>query len=551
MAQTHEADNGTRVIFHVDVNSAFLSWSALERLREDPDALDLRTVPSAVGGDVKTRHGVITARSIPAKKFGVQTGEPVMRALQKCPNLILVPSDFTWYRTCSSQFMDILRSTGAAVEQASIDEAYLDVTDLVAGPAGVKAAEAVGPAGTAATASSAGSGLTVGPAVPDSAVRERALALAARIRERVRGELGFTVNVGMSVNRLLAKMASDFEKPDRTHTLWPEEVPAKMWPLPIRDLYGCGSRTAERLNSYGIATIGQAAATDPAILRSLLGENAGSYIARSSRGHSSDRVRTQSEEARSYSNELTTSEDIGPENYEAAALPLLRHLTDRVSARMKRDGVCGRTVSVSVKTDAFRRRSRQTGLPESTNDPAVLYREAEHLLRALLWGEEAARADDTGAGEARYISGAPGAGGSIRAAQYPAPAPGSLFGEGARIRLIGAGMSNLDHGTYHQIGLEEYLQDRKEQERQAEEKKQEEERLSLQKKQEEERLSLQKKQEEERLAQLRQQEAEKQRARARRAAALEAMMASVQKKYGTGALRRGQEPTDATKSDAG
>ena len=120
-----------RILFHVDVNSAFLSWSAVKRLREDPNALDLRTVPSAVGGDVATRHGIITARSIPAKKYGVQTGEPVAQALKKCPGLILVSSDFETYRDCSHKFMDILRSYSSLVEQASIDEAFLDVTETV------------------------------------------------------------------------------------------------------------------------------------------------------------------------------------------------------------------------------------------------------------------------------------------------------------------------------------------------------------------------------------------------------------------------------------
>ena len=120
-----------RIIFHVDVNSAFLSWSAVKRLREDPQALDLRTVPSAVGGDVKTRHGIITAKSIPAKKYGIQTGEPVMKALQKCPDLILVPGDRKTYKEYSRQFIAILKKYAEVVEQVSIDEAYMDVSSLV------------------------------------------------------------------------------------------------------------------------------------------------------------------------------------------------------------------------------------------------------------------------------------------------------------------------------------------------------------------------------------------------------------------------------------
>ena len=192
-----------KTIFHVDVNSAFLSWSALKQLEEEPGSVDLRTIPSAVGGDVKTRHGVITAKSIPAKKYGIQTVEPVVKALQKCPHLVLVRSDFETYRRYSHALMDLLAQYTPLLQQMSIDEAFLDLTEKIG---------------------------------PDN--REGALALAQEIRDRVREELGFTVNVGISSNKLLAKMASDFQKPDRTHTLYPEEVPAKMWPLPINSLFG-------------------------------------------------------------------------------------------------------------------------------------------------------------------------------------------------------------------------------------------------------------------------------------------------------------------------
>ena len=180
-----------RTIFHVDVNSAFLSWSALKKLRDEPGSVDLRTIPSAVGGDVKTRHGIITAKSIPAKKYGIQTAEPVVKALQKCPQLVLVPPDFQTYREYSQALMNILAQYSPLLQQVSIDEAYLDMSDRIA---------------------------------PGD--REAAKMWAMRIREQVKRELGFTVNVGISTNKLLAKMASDFEKPDRTHTLYPDEVPS-------------------------------------------------------------------------------------------------------------------------------------------------------------------------------------------------------------------------------------------------------------------------------------------------------------------------------------
>lgn len=381
--------DGERIIFHVDVNSAFLSWSAVKRLKDDPKAVDLRTIPSAVGGDVETRHGIITAKSIPAKRFGIVTGEPVVKALQKCPGLVLVSSDWEAYREYSNAFIRILLEYSELVQQASIDEAYVDMTE----------------------------------AIGTEDRRSAALALAASIREEIRTRLGFTVNVGISSNKLLAKMASDFQKPDRTHTLWPEEVPAKMWPLPIGDLYGCGGKTASRLAGIGITTIGDAAGADPAMLQSFLGEKSGAYITAASRGIGSDRVHTEHEDARSYSNETTTSEDITLQSYDRLTPPLLHHLSGKVAGRMKRDGVYGSTVTVSVKTNDFRRRSRQKKLDAATNDAAVIERHARELLRSLLYERD------------------------------------GIFDRGAGVRLIGIGMSSLDHGEYRQLSLEDFLQD--------------------------------------------------------------------------------------------
>lgn len=183
-----------RLIFHVDVNSAFLSWEAASRVKAGEP--DLREIPSAVGGDPRTRTGIIVAKSIPAKKYGVQTGEPVAMALRKCPNLVVVPSDFRLYTKNSQAFKAICKSYAPAMESFSIDEVFLDMT------------------GT-------------------SLIYPDPIATACEIKDKIYQELGFTVNVGISTNKLLAKMASDFEKPNKVHTLFPEEIPAKMWPLPI------------------------------------------------------------------------------------------------------------------------------------------------------------------------------------------------------------------------------------------------------------------------------------------------------------------------------
>ena len=220
------------VIFHIDVNSAFLSWTALGRL-EQGDPVDLRTIRSIVGGDTSTRHGVVLAKSIPAKAFGITTGEPVVNALRKCPHLVMASPDHNMYRLKSQMLMEHLAGICPDIEQVSIDECYMDYTPI--------AANYVSP--------------------------EEA---AAFIRHSVFEKFKFTVNVGISDRKVLAKMASDFEKPDKTHTLYQREIAQKMWPLPVSALFTCGHSSAETLHKLGILTIGDLAKTDPAILEAHL-----------------------------------------------------------------------------------------------------------------------------------------------------------------------------------------------------------------------------------------------------------------------------------------
>ena len=391
-----------RTIFHVDVNSAFLSWSALKRLEEDPDAVDLRTIPSGVGGDVKTRHGIITAKSIPAKKYGVQTGEPVVKALQKCPQLqlVLVPPDFETYRKYSHALMEILSRYSPLLQQVSIDEAYLDVTERVSekGTSGVFCPQ-VGckeTSGVIYTQETSG-------VVCTSGERERAAALAQQIRDQVRAELGFTVNVGISCNKLLAKMASDFEKPDRTHTLYPEEVPAKMWPLPIEALHGCGKSTAQKLQLIGINTIGDAASADRALLQSFLGQSSGAYI---------------------------WNRDIGRENYQADGVPVICMLSRKVAGRLQKSGLVGQTITFQIKSSDFERHSRQMSLTAVTDQSKDIEAAALLLADQLLGGPE------------------------------------GLFAQGVTIRLIGVGVSRLSEKekTVHQMDLFEWAERNEEEE---------------------------------------------------------------------------------------
>ena len=456
-----------RTIFHVDVNSAFLSWSALKRLEEDPDAVDLRTIPSGVGGDVKTRHGIITAKSIPAKKYGVQTGEPVVKALQKCPQLVLVPPDFETYRKYSHALMEILSQYSPLLQQVSIDEAYLDVTVRVSGHGQRDLWGSLSPGGVQETS---GVVCTLGN-------RARAIALAQQIRDQVRAELGFTVNVGISCNKLLAKMASDFEKPDRTHTLYPEEVPAKMWPLPIEALHGCGKSTAQKLQLIGINTIGDAAAADRNLLQSFLGQSSGAYIWNSANGISNSKVVAEREQAKSVSNERTLSEDIGRENYQADGVPVICRLSEKVAGRLQKSGLVGQTVTFQIKTSDFERHSRQMSLTTMTDRSKDIEAAALLLANQLLGGPE------------------------------------GLFAQGVTIRLIGVGVSRLaeKEKTAHQMDLFEW----------AERNEEEESRRA----------------EAERAAALR---AEQEQAKKARQDKLDAMMGELNERYGKGTIRKGR-----------
>ncbi|MBR6654309.1 MAG: DNA polymerase IV [Oscillospiraceae bacterium] len=331
-----------KLIFHVDVNSAFLSWEAAKRVAAGEE--DLRLIPSAIGGDREKRTGVILAKSIPAKKFGVKTGEPVGMALRKCPDLYLARPDFKLYEKNSRAFMDICRRYAPVVEKYSIDECFLDMsgTSLI---------------------------------YPDP------VEIAHTIKDTIRDELGFTVNVAISRNKLLAKMTSDFEKPDKVHTLFPEEVPSKMWPMPVRELFSVGRATAERLETANIRTIGELAAMEPERAQFLLGNKLGAMLLDYANGRDDTPVLAEREEAKGYSNSTTLETDVT--DFEQANVILLA-LSDSVAARMRADNAKAYCVSVTARSNDFKTRSHQKKLDEATDITSEIY-EIVKLLFAELW----------------------------------------------------------------------------------------------------------------------------------------------------------------------
>ncbi|MDD6505050.1 MAG: DNA polymerase IV [Lachnospiraceae bacterium] len=321
-----------RVIFHIDVNSAFLSWEAVEQLRNG-SPVDLREIPSAVGGDIDTRHGVILAKSIPAKKYKITTGEPVVDALRKCPDLVLVKPHHALYSEQSAAFMSILQQYSDCIEKFSVDEAFVDMT---------------------------GTRRLFGAPVE----------AANRIREQVYRELGFTVNVGVSSNKLLAKMASDFEKPNKVHTLFPEEIERKMWPLPVGDLLFVGKATVRQLNNIGIRTIGELAREDRKLLVQKFGK-AGEVMWRFANGMDDSSVEPIRADNKGYGHSTTLAFDVTDA---ATAKKILLELTDKVCMRLRRDDAKVETVSVQFRFSDLSRASHQCTLPNATNITQEIYR---------------------------------------------------------------------------------------------------------------------------------------------------------------------------------
>lgn len=335
-----------KLIFHIDVNSAFLSWEAVFRICHLGAKTDLREIPSAIGGDVKMRHGIILAKSIPAKKYRIQTGESILEAQQKCKDLYLAPPNYRLYETCSRAFMDILRDYTPDVEQYSIDEAYMDMT---------------------------GTENMFGEPIE----------AASGIKDRIREELGFTVNVGVSNNKLLAKMASDMKKPDLVHTLYPYEIEKKMWPLPVSELFFVGRATTEKLFRLGIQTIGELAKTDPAILRSYL-KKQGEIIWGFANGIDLTEVQAVPPSNKGYGNSTTIAFDV---RERGTAHTVLLALSETVAQRLRKDGVKAGIVQVGIKTKELEYYSHQMVLPAATNITNELYQYACQIFDEAWRGE--------------------------------------------------------------------------------------------------------------------------------------------------------------------
>lgn len=319
---------------HIDVNSAYLSWSALEKLHNG-SSVDLRTIPAIIGGDMAKRRGVVLAKSIPAKAYGIVTGEPIVNAMRKCPHLTLEPPDHKLYHRRSQELMELLYDICPDIEQVSVDECYMDYT-------------------------------------PISNRYPSAWDAAQFIREQVLHQLGFTVNVGISDRKVLAKMASDFKKPNLVHTLYSYEIQEKMWPLPVSSLFMCGHSSVETLRKLEIITIGDLARADRNIIAAHL-KSHGILLWEYANGIDDSDVATIQAQAKGIGNSTTLGQDAADKE---TAYRVLLSLAESVSRRLRASRQTAGMVSTEIKYNTFKKVSHQTTLPTPTNHTDTIYQTA-------------------------------------------------------------------------------------------------------------------------------------------------------------------------------
>ena len=327
-------------ILHIDVNNAFLSWTAVEMLKQG-NKIDIREIPAIIGGDETKRSGIVLAKSMKAKECGVKTADTIYLARKKCPNVKIFSSNFGVYRKYSNELYKLLLQYTDKIERFSIDECFLDMTEYL--------------------------------------MKDTLLNKAKEISKRVKEELGFTVNIGVAHNKLLAKMASDFTKPDRIHTLYKEEIPTKMWTLPVSELFMLGKRTVPKLYNMQIKTIGDLAKMDKKVLEKKFGKH-GIMMWEYANGIDNSEVHYKEEKPKGVGNSITLPENITEiEKLEE----ILLALTEQVTFRLRKYNLLAKTVNVQLRTKDFEDTSHQGKLLEATASTKEIYEKAKELLNQM------------------------------------------------------------------------------------------------------------------------------------------------------------------------
>ena len=329
-----------RKILHIDVNNAFLSWLAVYKLKNG-ETVDIRTIPAIIGGDEEARKGIVLAKSMKAKEFGIVTGEPIYQAKRKCPQIQVFKGNFEIYREYSNKLYKLLLEYTDKIERYSIDECFLDMTEYL--------------------------------------MKDTLENKAKEIKRRVKEELGFTVNIGLSSNKLLAKMASDFEKPDKIHTLYPNEIQNKMWNLKVSELFMLGRKTVPTLYNMGIKTIGDLAKADRNLIIKKFGKH-GNLMWEYANGIDNSEVNYKYEKPKGVGNSITLPMDVC--NIEKLEKILLE-LTEQVTYRLRKYELIANSVNVQLRTKEFKDFSHQGKLDVATSSTKQIYAKAKKLLKEM------------------------------------------------------------------------------------------------------------------------------------------------------------------------
>lgn len=327
-----------KVIFHIDINNAFLSWTAVKLLNEGYEK-DIRTIPSIIGGDEEKRHGIVLAKSPVAKKYGIKTAETIYSAKKKCPNLEVFPPNMEFYHEMSNKFFKHLEKYTPSIEKLSVDECFMDMSN-------------------------------------SSLLYDDLVMLAYQIKEEVYALYGFTVNIGISSSKICAKMASDMEKPNKVHTLFLNEIERKMWPLPVDDLYMVGKHAAEKLHSLGINTIGELAHTPEKDLIKHFNKH-GTVMWQYANGQSDDFSTKSEERNKCLSTSQTFSTDIGEKN---KLLQILFQQVDTLCKDLRKQKLYTNTIAITYKTSDFISYSKQMTISTVTNSTEEIGKYISNLL---------------------------------------------------------------------------------------------------------------------------------------------------------------------------
>ena len=337
-----------KIIMHIDVNNAFLSWSAVLKLKQGSKT-DLRKQYAVIGGDEKTRTGIVLAKSPLAKKLGIKTADTLYSARKKCHNLIIVPPDYYWYQKMSNKLFKLISNYTPDIEVMSIDECFIDYT-------------------------------------PIKHLYGEPYQFALKLQKEIYDKLGFTVNIGIANSKLCAKMASDFSKPNKIHTLYEEEVKEKMWPLKVGDLFGIGKSNSVKLQKLDILTIGDLATTDINFLQKHF-KNQADRMIKWANGIDDSRVIAENSERKGIGISRTLPHNL---IYKEQVFPILEAMSDSLGLDLRKREKYTSVIAVTLKDKYFKTYSHQRKLKNATDSTSDISKVAKELFLEM-WDLEPIR----------------------------------------------------------------------------------------------------------------------------------------------------------------